>query len=160
MFLLVRLNANQYAQTKVVYSLDSHPNQEIINLIQESNNYVFFSVYTLTRTDITNALVAAKMRGLEVQGVLDFSQSSLAQEKPLIKELQKYNIPLEIPNKPDASLMHTKFAVTDAGYASGSYNWTTSATSYNDEVLEIGKVQSIRDQYLGIFQELWKKYAQ
>jgi len=153
-----RLQANGYAQTKVVYSLEGKPDQEIINLIQHSNEYVYFAVYTLTRSNLSSALVAAKLRGIQVEGILDGSQSTISQEKTVIAQLQKYQIPLEIPEKSDGSLMHAKFVVTDAGYASGSYNWTTSATSYNDEVLEIGAVQGIKDQYLKIFRELWEKY--
>lgn len=145
-------------RTKVVYSLNSHPNLEIIALLQHSNNFAYFAVYTLTRSDLTDALIAAKLRGLDVRGILDASQSTLEQEKPLIKKLQKYGIPLEIPQKKDESLMHAKFVVTDAGYASGSYNWTTAATSYNDEVLEIGSEPEIKKQYLQIFQTMENKY--
>jgi len=144
---------------QVFYSLQSHPNDQIIDLVRGSNAYVDFAVYTLTRSDITDALIAAKLRGIAVRGILDFSQSSLASEKPQIAKLKKYGIPLEIPQKQDQSLMHAKFVVTDSGYASGSYNWTTSATSYNDEVLEVGAAGPVSAQYRGIFETLWKKYA-
>jgi len=54
--------------------------------------------------------------------------------------------------------MHIKTLVTEKGYASGSYNWTTSGTFKNDEVLEIGYDEGVRSQYQEIIESLFNKY--
>ncbi|MDB4940421.1 MAG: phosphatidylserine/phosphatidylglycerophosphate/cardiolipin synthase [Candidatus Doudnabacteria bacterium] len=148
---------NQYAQTSVYYSQTSHSDEQIVKTIQAAHSYVYFAIYTLTKQNIVDALIAAKLRGVDVKGLVDFNQSTIPQEKPYVAKLKKYGISLKIPLKP-SGLMHIKMLVTDNTYASGSFNWTTSATSYNDEVLEIGSVKGIHDQYLKIWRTLDAKY--
>jgi phosphatidylserine/phosphatidylglycerophosphate/cardiolipin synthase-like enzyme len=155
--LRLTLRDNRYAQTRVFYSQTSQSDEEVVKTIQSADKFVYFAIYTLTRQNIADALVAAKLRGLDVEGVMDFNQSIISQEKPLVKELQKYNIKIKIPFK-ESGLMHIKLLVTDKAYASGSFNWTTSAAKYNDEVLEIGSVEGIREQYLKIWRTLFNRY--
>ena len=50
--------------------------------------------------------------------------------------------------------MHIKAVVTDKGYASGSYNWTGSATKVNDEVLEVGTNRYLHDEYYKILKKI------
>ncbi|MBU6447645.1 hypothetical protein KGQ24_02285 [Patescibacteria group bacterium] len=151
------LSANQYAQTKVYYSLDGQADKAIVAAIQNARTYVYFAVYTLTKENIANALIAAKIRGLDVRGILDANQITLDQEKPWIKKFRMYGIEIKTPLKQDG-LMHLKMLVTDRQYASGSFNWTVSAAIYNDDVVEIGEVTGIHDQYLAIFKKLFAKY--
>ncbi len=155
--LRVALQDNQYAQTRVFYSQTSQSDEEIVKTIQAADKYVYFAIYTLTKQNITDALIAAKLRGLDVQGVMDFNQSIIPQEKTLVNKLKKYSVNLKIPFKP-SGLMHIKLLITDKAYAAGSFNWTASATKYNDEVLEIGAVQGIRQQYLRIWETLSARY--
>jgi len=48
--------------------------------------------------------------------------------------------------------------VTEKAYASGSFNWTAAATNLNDEVLEIGYDEAVRQKYQNILEEIFKKY--
>lgn len=150
------LAANQFAQTKVYYSKTDTPDLQLVKLIRDADKYVYFAIYTLTKENIANALIAAKLRGLEVKGVLDYNQSIIPQEKPWISKFKKYGIEIKTPFKVEG-LMHIKMLVTDKGYASGSFNWTVSAATINDDILEVGAVQGIHDQYLRIFQALYKR---
>ena len=65
---------------------------------------------------------------------------------------------IPIYERDEDGIMHTKVVVTDKSYASGSFNWTTSATNINDEVLEVGHDEAVRSQYQSILQELFQKY--
>src|ERR1019366_3637264 len=56
-------------------------------------------------------------------------------------------------------IMHIKTIVTDSAYASGSYNWTGSATTENDEVLEIGNDPALRQAYENILTKLLAAYC-
>ena len=152
-----RIRASAYAQTDVIYSQDSAADTAVVNQINQAHSYAYFVVYTFTKTSIADALVAAKLRGVDVRGVLDATQATVTQEKPIIKLLQQYGIPLEIPQKV-TGIVHMKVLVTENSYASGSFNWTASATTYNDEVLEVGHVKSIHDRYLSVVTEVMARY--
>ncbi len=144
-------------EISVYYNHDHELNNEIIQLTRDADKFVYFSVYTFTREDIKDALLAAKYRGLTVTGLTDKDQyNSLDAQKKLIDELKSSDIPVYVQNH--SGIMHTKVIVTDKGYASGSYNWTTAATNINDEVLEVGHDEKIRQKFQDILEEMFSKY--
>jgi len=157
MSLREKISQNKYAQTKVLFSKEEKIDEALVSEIQQAEKFVYFAVYTMTKENIVNALIAAKLRGLEVLGVLDFKQVDIPEEKPWVAKLKKYGVVLKIPQK-ESGLMHIKMLVTDKAYASGSFNYTVSAASYNDEVLEVGRVEGIRKQYLSVFKQLFESY--
>ena len=139
--------------TRVIYSLDKRQNdQEIIRLVNSADKYVYFAVYYFTMKDIADALIRAKERGLIVWGITD-AVASEDSNKAIVEELRAAGIPIEVQKHQDG-IMHVKALVTDKAYASGSYNWTQSATLANDEVLEIGTDDAVRNQYLSIIQKI------
>jgi phosphatidylserine/phosphatidylglycerophosphate/cardiolipin synthase-like enzyme len=142
--------------TRVLYSRSTDVPSEIIEEIQKSRNFVYVAMYTLTQEDLVNALIAAKLRGLDVKVILDYGQSLIDSEKPQVAKLKKYNIETKIPFR-DSGIMHIKLLITDTAYVSGSFNWTNSAATVNDEVVEIGTTTSIHDEFLNIFKKLWEK---
>jgi phosphatidylserine/phosphatidylglycerophosphate/cardiolipin synthase-like enzyme len=70
-----------------------------------------------------------------------------------VEKLLVAKIPVETQKHTDG-IMHIKTIVTEKAYASGSYNWTESATSHNDEILEIGYNKYLHDKYLAIIEKL------
>ena len=145
-------------QIEVYYNQDHQLNEEIINQIRDADKFVYFGIYTFTRSDIKDALLAAKYRGLTVIGITDknqYQQQDL--QKKIIDELKKTEIPIYFQNHP--AIMHLKVLVTDKAYASGSFNWTSAATNLNDEVLEIGRDENIRQKYQSILEEIFEKYG-
>lgn len=141
------------SQFHVIYSLDQKAdNKEIINLIDSADKYIYFAIYYFTKDDIATALIRAKKRGVNVWGITD-REASLASNKNIIEKLRKAGVNIDV-RKNDEGIMHIKAIVTDEAYASGSYNWTGSATVYNDEILEIGSNESVRKQYLEIIKKL------
>jgi phosphatidylserine/phosphatidylglycerophosphate/cardiolipin synthase-like enzyme len=143
-----------HASFTVLYSLDKKQNdQAIIGVIDDADTYVYFAVYTFTKENIADALIAAKQRGLDVRGITDATQAQLPAEVTLLKRLEKAGIPVETQKHADG-IMHIKAVVTDKAYALGSYNWTSSATLVNDELLEIGTDQYLHDQYVAIIKKV------
>ena len=144
-------------QIQVYYNHDHALNNEIASVIRDADKFVYFSIYTFTRQDIKDALLGAKYRGLTVIGLTDKTQIDQASgQKDIIKELA--NAGITVYERDEDGIMHTKVVVTDKAYASGSFNWTTSATNINDEVLEVGHDEAVRSQYQSILQELFAKY--
>lgn len=141
----------------VSYNQDTAENEQVIRLIRDADYFVYFAVYTFTRSDIKDALLGAKYRGLVVRGLVDRDQTAgLPDQAKLVKELRDAGIPVAIDHH--EGIMHLKVLVTDKAYASGSYNWTTYATTINDEVLEIGTDNPVRQQYQQLLEKLLAKY--
>jgi phosphatidylserine/phosphatidylglycerophosphate/cardiolipin synthase-like enzyme len=134
---------------RVIYSLDAKQNdQEIIALVNAAKTRIYFAMYEFTLKDIADALVAAKKRGVEVKGLVDSGEAAKSYDKPIIDELLAAGIPVETEKHASGNgIMHIKAIVTDSAYALGSYNWTSSATNVNDELLEIGTDPTLRQTY-------------
>ena len=144
-------------EVMVFYNKEHELNREILSVIREADEFVYFAVYTFTRNDIKDALLGAKYRGVDVMGVTDKNQASdLEIQKKLINELRQAGIP--IYEQDHDAIMHMKAVVSEKAYASGSFNWTAAATNDNDEVLEVGRDEGIRKQYEGVLKRLIKKY--
>lgn len=147
-------NANIASQFQIFYSLDKKDNdQQIIKVINDADKYIYFAVYTFTKENIADALIAAKNRGLTVEGITDTIESTSEYEKPILTELAAAGIPVETQKHTDG-IMHIKAIVTDNAYALGSYNWTSSATVANDELLEVGTNNTLRQEYLDIIKRV------
>ncbi len=145
---------------RVLYSLDRKENdKELIALIDAAKSHIYFAIYTFTLKDVADALVAAKERGLDVRGIIDSGQAASSYGAPIVKELVAAGIPVETEKHADGSgIMHIKMMVTDQAYALGSYNWTGSATTINDEILEIGTDPTLRQTYENILTRLFTAY--
>ena len=145
---------------RVIYSLDQKQNdEEIIALINAAKSRIYFAMYEFTLKNIADALVAAKKRGVDVRGLVDAGESANSYDRPIIAELLNAGIPVETEKHADGSgIMHIKAIVTDSAYALGSYNWTGSATTENDELLEIGTDPALRQAYENVLKRLFNTY--
>jgi len=145
---------------RVIYSLDQKQNdKEIIALIDGAKNRIYFAIYEFTLKNIADALVAAKQRGLDVRGLVDSGEAANSYDAPIISELLDAGIPVVTEKHSTGSgIMHIKAIVTDSAYAFGSYNWTNSATTINDEILEIGTDPTLRQVYENILKRLLDAY--
>jgi hypothetical protein len=141
--------------------LDQKQNdREIIALIDAAKDHVYFAIYTFTLPSIADALVAAKKRGVDVRGIVDSGQSRDSYGKPIITKLLAAGISVVTEKHATGNgIMHIKTLVTESAYATGSYNWTNSATTINDEVLEIGTDPALRQAYENILKKLLDAYA-
>jgi hypothetical protein len=145
---------------RILYSLDQKQNdKEIIALIDAAKSSIYFAIYEFTLKDIADALVAAKERGVDIHGVVDAGESSNSYDKPIISELTEAGIPVVTEKHATGNgIMHIKAIVTDGAYALGSYNWTSSATTINDELLEIGTDPALRQAYENVLKKLFEAY--
>lgn len=151
------LDAQTNSQPSVYFNQETELNKKLISEIQNADTYVYFAVYTFTRKDLRDALLAAKLRGLEVKGISDKDQyARIKSQKEIIDSLRAAGIP--VVTQTHLGIMHLKVLVTDKVYASGSYNWTASGTTLNDEVLEIGTDPNVRDEYKKIVEKLFELY--
>ncbi len=154
------VSAPEAGTTRVLYSLDAKQNdKEIITLIDAAKSKIYFAIYTFTLKNIADALVAAKERGVAVYGVVDSGQAASSYGAPIIKQLVDAGIPVVTEKHSTGNgIMHLKTIVTESAYATGSYNWTKSGTTLNDEILEIGTDPVLRQTYENILRRLFEAY--
>lgn len=104
-------------------------------LLQAAKKSIKIAMFTWTRTDFTEELIAAKNRGVEIVAVIDKYSGKGASAK-VVKMLQKHRIPVRFST--GKGLLHHKFAyIDDTTLINGSANWTYSAFEKNDDVMMI-----------------------
>lgn len=144
-------------EVQVYYNQEHELNREIMKVIREADERVYFAIYTFTRNDIKDALLGAKYRGVEVAGVVDRNQTEdIELQGKIAVELRKAGIP--VYEHDHSAIMHLKAVVSEKAYASGSFNWTSAATNDNDEILEVGSDEGVRKQYEEVLKTLIEKY--
>ena len=125
----------------------------IIPIIKEAREKIYVSMFYLTNYWITNALVEANNRGVEIKIIVD---STLQKEpKSQIDELEQAGVSIKIENW--SGKMHQKSMVVD-GYITviASTNWTGASEYSNDENMLIIKNENISQKQEREFFRLWK----
>lgn len=112
-------------------------------------------VFTLADDRLSEEVIAAHRRGVRVRIVSDNdkrwdSGSDIAQ-------LAAAGIEIRLDQGP--AHMHHKFALFDGRLlANGSFNWTRSASSSNDENLVVSNDAYLLRCFAGQFETLWQRY--
>jgi phosphatidylserine/phosphatidylglycerophosphate/cardiolipin synthase-like enzyme len=130
----------------------------IVAAINRTQKSLHLAIYDLTQADITAALADAHRRGVEVLIVADAGQAREPHSE--IAYLRSQGIPVRLSRgyKGNRSIMHNKFAVFDGKLAeTGSFNWTTSAESYNYENALFIADANVVARYEVEFQRIWSQ---
>jgi hypothetical protein len=116
------------------------------------------AVFSFRLKRLTDALVRARARGVEVFVITDRKQSDGSNED---ERLRAAGIPVveALNTANDFSAMHHKFAVLDDTVVTGAYNWTTTATFHNDEDLAVVRDARVAAAYAGEVGRLWRRYG-
>ncbi len=128
----------------------------IISAINHTRHTLDIAVYSFTQPDLTAAVRAACQRGVKVRIVTDEGQSRDRHSE--IGYLRSVGVPIRVSEgfRGRRSIMHNKFAVFDGNQVeTGSYNWTTSATSYNFENAIFICGPRVSSRYEEEFQHIW-----
>lgn len=150
---------NKAREVSIYYSKETPANQLVIDEILAAKEYVYFSIYTFTMSDIKDALIGAKYRGLEVRGIIDRAQTDkIDEQRTIVRELRASGIPIGMQDH--SGIMHLKVLVTDRAYVSGSYNWTASATDKNDEIIEVGRDADLKAKHQEVLEKMFRAYPQ
>ncbi len=127
-------NGPAWAKVEVYFSPNGGCDQAVIQLAGKAQSYLDAACYTFTLNTIADQLVAAKQRGVRVRVIVDKTQAS--QQSSQAQRLAAVGIPVLMNSH--SGLMHDKFLVVDGrSVATGSFNWTASATQRNDENLVV-----------------------
>ena len=126
----------------------------IIAQLDNAEDNIKICVFTISDDDITHAIIQAFRRGIDVIVITD-------DEKTTDKGsdvYQLYNEGIDVRTDQSENFMHHKFAVIDDQVLiSGSFNWTRSASKYNQENLLVTDNKQLVTPYINQFKTLWSQ---
>jgi phosphatidylserine/phosphatidylglycerophosphate/cardiolipin synthase-like enzyme len=109
--------------------------QRVVKLINAAQKKIFLAIFTLTHPTLTEALIAAHQRGVDVRIAIDFYTARGASLKAL-KQLEEAGIPFY--SSQGHELLHHKWAWIDSStLIFGSANWTQAAFTHNEDCFMI-----------------------
>lgn len=150
--LLQQPAATTGGQTEVLFAPSKAPQSRIRTLLQRSTKSIDICLFTIADNMLAEEIIKASKRGVPVRIVTDDRKSHDTGSD--IERLQHAGIDVKF----DCSVhhMHHKFAIFDGlTVVDGSYNWTRSAATRNQESLLVSTDHTLVRQYARRFEELW-----
>lgn len=136
----------------VYYSPDGECEAKVIEWIGKANHSLHILIYSFTLDSVSDALVDAQNRGIDVKVVFEKSQISQYSE---YWKLRNAGVPVR--NDTNSKLMHHKVVIVDdAVVLTGSFNWSQNGQTYNNENLVIIDDENVASSYSKEFQNIWE----
>ncbi|WP_313524289.1 phospholipase D-like domain-containing protein [Stutzerimonas kunmingensis] len=130
--------------------------RKIRDLCRQARKSVDICVYTISDDQLSEEILACHLRGVTVRVISDNEKQYDAGSD--IQWLRDKGVPLRIDSGPYH--MHHKFALFDGRLLlNGSFNWTRSATTSNEENLLVIDHPQLLADYAREFESLWSRYA-
>lgn len=126
----------------------------VLPLIRNAKKYIYIPTFVLTEKRVTEELIKAKQRGVDVKIIIDALNASIKHSKH--NELRNGGIQVKTENY--AGKMHSKSMLVDDEYTIiGSMNFSYSGENRNDENLVVIKDSNITKFYKDFFVYQWNK---
>jgi phosphatidylserine/phosphatidylglycerophosphate/cardiolipin synthase-like enzyme len=140
---------------EILFSPDDGVAAHLVELIQSAQESIYFMAYSFTANDIGAAVMERAAAGVTVAGVMDEGQVNSGQGSEY-DPFRQAGLDVRLDGNP--GLMHHKIILIDRRIIiTGSYNFSASAETSNDENLIVISNPDIAMQYLI---EFMRVYAQ
>ena len=153
---------DNFRQTRSVTITEAHfsPGEDcrrqLLDLLVAARATLDISVFTISDNRLTDAIVNTHKRGVTVRIITD-NDKALDQGSD-IDHLLSQGLTVRMDNT--ANHMHHKFAIIDQSIlVNGSFNWTRSATDYNQENILVTDEPKLVAAYSGEFEILWNEFS-
>ncbi len=128
----------------------------VLPLIKGAKKYIYIPAFVITEKRITEELINAHKRSVDVKVIADALNTSTKHSKH--KELRNAGIPLKAENY--AGKMHSKTMIIDDEYLIiGSMNFSNSGENRNDENMIILKDENAAAFYKKFFVYQWNRIS-
>lgn len=129
--------------------------RKLLDLLASARKSLAISVFTISDNRLADAIVAAHKRGLEVRLITDNDKS--LDEGSDIESLAAQGVEVRMDKSPNH--MHHKFAlIDDHTLVTGSFNWTRSASDFNQENILVTNEPVLVAAYAMEFEGLWQEF--
>ena len=120
---------------EIYFAPEDHPREHYLPVVTQAQKSILFMAFNLTDDDLARLLIAKAHQGIRVQGVLDERQAATSRGNDY-ETLRRAGLDVHLDGNPYA--MHHKVIIVDGETVIfGSYNFTRSAETRNDENLLI-----------------------
>jgi phosphatidylserine/phosphatidylglycerophosphate/cardiolipin synthase-like enzyme len=143
---------------ELYFSPSDGTNAQILKTFNNATHSVNFCIYSFTRNDLGNALIAKYSSGVKVRGVLDNKTDAGEEYDTLAASGCDVHLKVNVTR-----YLHHKYAIIDAGepgseeyVITGSHNWSNSAENSNNENTLIINSRRIANLYLQEFSARYK----
>ena len=128
----------------------NNPENGLINTINKSDTSFYAAFHSLSSQNITDSLIRAKKRGVDIKLVIEKKNAYRESIARLIHE------GVQVVNGASKGLMHNKFAVIDKKILwTGSYNLTQQGACRNNDNSLLIRSSSIANISLDEFKEMF-----
>lgn len=133
-----------------------HALSDLKRILRSASHSIKIALFTLTHSTLSDELIRAKKRGIEVTVAIDF-HSALGASAKCIDKLKKHGI--EVLFSKGVQLLHHKFAYIDQStLVCGSANWTQAAFTKNSDCLLA--LHRLNDEQKQCMNQLWSRIRQ
>ena len=139
---------------EVLFSPADGVARRLIDLINSTQQSIDFLAYTFTSNDIGNAMLRRAKSGVTVRGIMDASQVKASQGTEYDPFLLA-GLDVRLDGNTHGLMHHAVFIIDRRIVITGSYDFTLSAESANDENVIIFYDPGIAAAYLGEFEQLY-----
>ena len=127
----------------------------IVEQLKLARNHIDICVFTIADDDLTKHIIKAHERGVEVRVITDRNKRFDAGSD--VDYLARKGVQVKIDTSDYH--MHHKFAIFDGmRMINGSFNWTRSASRYNQEDITLTDDQRFITAFQQQFEKLWKQF--
>lgn len=142
-------------RVEIYFSPEDKAASRIIDLIQGAQENINFLAYSFTSSDIGDAMIARSQAGVTVTGVMDDGQVKTTQATEY-DPLAQAGLDVRLDGNV-LGLMHHKVIIIDQKIViAGSYNFTESAETTNDENVVIIFSPEIAEKFTEEFQRVYQ----
>lgn len=147
--------AQSVSITEAHFSPGEDCRRKLLDLLVSARETIDISIFTISDDRLASAIVSAHKRGIQIRLITD-NDKALDQGSDIYSLIDQG---IDIRMDKTANHMHHKFAVIDKNIlVNGSFNWTRSATEYNQENILVTNEQKLVAAYLAEFENLWEEF--
>jgi len=140
---------------EVYFSPEDKAANRIIELIQGAQNSINFLAYSFTSSNIGDAIIGRSQAGVTVMGVMDDDQAKTSQATEY-EPLTQAGLDVRLDGNLIGLMHHNVIILDQKIVVTGSYNFTESAETTNDENVVIIFSPEIAEKYSEEFQRVYQ----
>jgi phosphatidylserine/phosphatidylglycerophosphate/cardiolipin synthase-like enzyme len=139
---------------EIYFSPEGGVAAQILSLINSAHESIYFMAYTFTSNELGDAVRQRAADGLTVAGVMDADQIDYSQGTEF-DAFKQAGLDVRRDGNDDGLMHHKVFIIDRSIVITGSYNFTASAETRNDENIVIIHNTEMAAKYLDEFQRVY-----